>query len=347
MKKNLLLKTCAALLLLLTTTAADAADAPRQLLALEKYTVPVGVPGAVVGRFTTEEAVTLADDPSGLFEIVNNELKLRKKAAVTASSPMLFEIGVAYGGERKQFTIVRDEFIRNKVVAHRGAWKGYGYHQNSRHSLRKAIELGCEASEFDVWLTKDKYIALNHDYEYDGMIVELSKLADMRRVILEQGEVMATLDEYLEIIRGQNRTRLVLELKSTPANRIGLELADAAVAMVHKMGAQAWVDYISFDYEVLKRVRALDPTAHIAYLGAVVPMDQQKIEGMSGIDYHFSQFDNMPRLYDRARMLGLTINVWTVNDPKIMERMLDMGVDFITTDEPAMLLEMIEKRNER
>lgn len=30
-----------------------------------------------------------------------------------------------------------------------------------------------------------------------------------------------------------------------------------------------------------------------------------------------------------------------------MERMLDMGVDFITTDEPAMLLEMIEKRNER
>ena len=213
--------------------------------------------------------------------------------------------------------------------------------------LRKAIELGCEASEFDVWLTKDKYIALNHDYEYDGMIVELSKLADMRRVILEQGEVMATLDEYLDIIRGQNRTRLVLELKSTPANKIGLELADAAVAMVHEMGAQAWVDYISFDYEVLKRVRALDPTAHIAYLGAVVPMDQQKIEGMSGIDYHFSQFDNMPRLYDRARMLGLTINVWTVDDPKIMERMLDMGVDFITTDEPAMLLEMIEKRNKR
>lgn len=266
---------------------------------------------------------------------------------MTASSPILFEIEVACGDAQKRFTIVKDEFIRNKVVAHRGAWKGYGYHQNSRHSLRKAIELGCEASEFDAWLTKDKYIAINHDYEYDGMIVELSKLADMRRVILEQGEVMATLDEYLDIIRGQNRTRLVLELKSMPTNKIGLELADAAVAMVHKMGAQAWVDYISFDYEVLKRVRALDPTAHIAYLGAVVPMDQQKIEGMNGIDYHFSQFDNMPRLYDRARMLGLTINVWTVNDPKIMERMLDMGVDFITTDEPAMLLEMIEKRNER
>lgn len=119
MKKNLLLKTFAALLLLLATTAADAADASRQLLALEKYTVPVGVPGAVVGRFTTEAAVTLADDPSGLFEIVNNELKLRKKAVVTASSPMLFEIGVAYGDAQKTITIVKDEFYRNKVVAHR------------------------------------------------------------------------------------------------------------------------------------------------------------------------------------------------------------------------------------
>ena len=344
MKKNLLLKTFAALLLLLTTTAAAAAE---PLLALQKYTVPVGVPGAAVGRFSTEEPVMLAGDPSGLFEIVGNQLKLRKKAVVTASSPILFEIDVTCGDAQKRFTVVKDEFIHNKVIAHRGAWKHYGNHQNSRHALRKAIELGCEGSEFDVWLTKDKYIAINHDYEYDGMIVELSKLSDMRRVVLEKGEVMATLDEYLNIIREQNRTRLVLELKSMPHNKIGLELTDAVVAMVHEMGAQAWVDYISFDYEVLKRVRALDPTAHIAYLGAVVPMDQQKIEGMSGIDYHFSQFDKMPRLYDRARMLGLTINIWTVNDSEIMERLLDMNVDFITTDEPAMLLEMIEKRNKQ
>ena len=343
MKKNFLLKIVAGLLLL-TTTAADAAAPREPMPALEKYTVPVGVPGAVVGRFVTEEPVTLVSDPSGLFEIADNQLKLRKKGVVTAASPIAFEIVVAYGDARKNFTVVKDEFIHNKVVAHRGAWKGYGYHQNSRHSLRKAIELGCEASEFDVWLTKDKFIAVNHDYEYDGMIVELSKLADMRRVILEQGEVMATLDEFLDIAKEQNRTRLVLELKSTPSNKIGLELADAVVTMVHEMGAQAWVDYISFDYEVLKRVRALDPTAHIAYLGAVVPMDQQKIEGMSGIDYHFSQFDKMPRLYDRARMLGLTINVWTVDDPEVMRRMLDMGVDFITTDEPKMLLEMIETK---
>lgn len=65
-----------ALLLLLTTTAAQAAE---PMLALEKYTVPVGVPGAAVGRFSTEVPVVLADDPSGLFEIVDNRLKLRKK----------------------------------------------------------------------------------------------------------------------------------------------------------------------------------------------------------------------------------------------------------------------------
>jgi glycerophosphoryl diester phosphodiesterase len=42
------------------------------------------------------------------------------------------------------------QFQKNKVIAHRGAWKAQGLPQNSLASLREAVRLGCEGSEFDV-----------------------------------------------------------------------------------------------------------------------------------------------------------------------------------------------------
>lgn len=325
-------------------------QANTQLLSLDSYKIPMNSKGAVIGHFLpTTETISLVEDSSGLFMIdEKNNLCLKKNKEIKSTSPMIYTIRVKQGGIEKDFDLVVDEFIRNRVIAHRGGWKYHDVHQNSLGSLRKAIELGCEASEFDVWLTKDKVVALNHDYEFDGMIVELTNLANMRQVKLEGGEVMVTLTQYLDLIRTQNKTRLVLEIKSVNKAK-ALELTDSVVNIVHRMKAQAWVDYISFDYEVLKRVRSLDPTAHIAYLGADVPLDLQKIEGISGIDYHFSQFDKMPRLYDRARMLGLSINVWTINDKEMLEKFLNMNVDYITTDEPKMLIDLIntQKKSDR
>ncbi len=318
------------------------------LLVMDRYTIPLNQKAAKIGKVLVGDSrkVTLIKDESGLFVLdAQNNVCIKKNKELKSGYPFSYEITIEVDGQIKTFELVKDEFLHNKVIAHRGGWKHHGVHQNSLGSLKSAIEIGCEGSEFDVWLTKDKKLALNHDSEIDGMIVELTNLETMRKIPLEAGEVMATLEEYLSLIKTQNKTRLVLEIKSMPTNNRGLELTDSVVNVVHRMNAQAWVDYISFDYEVLKRVRALDATAHISYLGAAVPMDLQKIEGISGIDYHFSQFEKNPRLYDRARMLGLTINIWTVNDEKWMNDLLDMKVDFITTDEPEMLLKIIEERN--
>lgn len=316
-----------------------------KLLSLDKYMVPVNEKGACVGNFMVQgnNKVELVKDPSGLFVINGTKLCLKANKSITANSPMIFDITVKYKNEEKEFSIVKDQFIHNKVVAHRGAWKHYDVHQNSMGALKHAVELGCEASEFDVWLSKDRRVVLNHDHEIDGLIIEETELAEMRKIILESGEVMATLEQYLEYIKTQNKTRLVLELKTNKQNKRGFDLADSAVNIVHRMKAQAWVDYISFDYDVLVRVHSLDSGAHLAYLGADRPMDLQKVEGMSGIDYHFSQFNRIERMYDRARALGFTINIWTVNDEKVMRELLDMNVDFITTDEPELLLKIISE----
>ncbi|MDR1864224.1 MAG: glycerophosphodiester phosphodiesterase [Bacteroidales bacterium] len=316
-----------------------------QLPVLDGYTIPLNRKGAVIGNFVVPEGQTVAllKDESGIFMISNNSLLLKKNVSLTAGLPFSYTVTVQCGNRQKTFELVKDEFIRNKVIAHRGAWKNHAVHQNSLGSLKHAVEIGCEGSEFDVWLTKDGKVALNHDYDLEGLIVEKTDLANLQKIPLEAGEVIPILEEYIKLIKTQNKTRLVLEIKSNN-NKRSLALADSCVHIVHRMNAQAWVDYISFDYEALKRVRALDATAHVAYLTDDVPMDLLKIDGISGIDYHYALFDKIQKLYNRARLLGLSINVWTVNDRERLEKFLNMGVDFITTDEPELLLQLIGER---
>jgi glycerophosphoryl diester phosphodiesterase len=40
----------------------------------------------------------------------------------------------------------------------------------------------------------------------------------------------------------------------------------------------------------------------------------------------------------------MKVNVWTVNKRKDIEKMIDLGVDYITTDEPLLVREIISEK---
>ena len=63
--------------------------------------------------------------------------------------------------------------------------------------------------------------------------------------------------------------------------------------------------------------------------------------GASGIDYHFSVIDKNPDWVKLSHELGLKVNVWTVNKPEDIQRMIDLKVDYITTDEPLLVEGML------
>ena len=74
---------------------------------------------------------------------------------------------------------------RDPVVAHRGAWKAKKLPENSLASLRHAIEMGCIASEFDVRMTADGVLVVNHDPEYHGMAIEKVNYTQLEKFNLE------------------------------------------------------------------------------------------------------------------------------------------------------------------
>ncbi len=237
------------------------------------------------------------------------------------------------------------EFAKNIVVAHRGAWKTQGLPENSIAALKHAIALKCTGSEFDVQMTADDILVVNHDPEYQGMSIPETSYADLAVHKLSNGETLPTLREYIRAgLENNTTTRLVCEIKPSKTVERGEFMAEKAVALVKELHAEDMTVYISFGFEILRKIEELNPKAHTQYLEANKSPEQLKAVGIDGADYHFKAFKKHPEWIESAKKIGIALNAWTVNDPADMDWLLEEGFDYITTNEPEVLLEKIKSK---
>jgi len=237
------------------------------------------------------------------------------------------------------------QFKKNVVIAHRGAWKKNNLPENSIASLRQAIQLGCHGSEFDVHITKDDSLVVNHDPTFYGLDISTSTYQELLSKKHPNGEKIPTAAAYILEGMKQKKTKLIFEIKSSKAGKDRtLQLTKMSVDLVKRLGAQKWVEYICFDYDAGKLVHQLDPKAEVAYLNGDKAPAEVKAAGYTGIDYHFSVFKKNPNWIKEAQQIGLTVNVWTVNETEEMKNLLDQKVDYITTNEPELLFDVLKER---
>lgn len=235
-------------------------------------------------------------------------------------------------------------FADNVVVAHRGAWKKNNLPENSIASLKEAIRLKCAGSEFDVRMTLDDSLIINHDPHYNKLLVEETTYADLEKFKLSNGEKLHTLREYiLAGLKNNTTTRLVLEIKPSASKERGQVIAEKVYRLVNELRAQPMVVYISFDYDILKKIVALNPSVGTQYLEANKSPEEIKKDGIRGIDYHYSGFQKHPEWIAQAKKNNIILNAWTVNKQEEMDWLLANDFDFITTNEPELLFERITK----
>jgi glycerophosphoryl diester phosphodiesterase len=234
--------------------------------------------------------------------------------------------------------ICKKFFRDNPVVAHRGAWKSKGLPQNSIAALREAMSLGCAGSEFDVHMTADSVFVLSHDNNWFGKLIERYSYDELAKTKLSNGETLPTLEQAIMEGMKQTDTRLFLEIKSSSTVERTVLSAKQIVNCVNTMGAQPWVFYISFDYDAIKAIRLSAPTSSVAYLNGDRSPEQLKADNITGLDYNLNVVKQNPSIVETAKKLGLSLNVWTVNAPDDMDVCLNHHFDYITTDEPELLL---------
>lgn len=230
-------------------------------------------------------------------------------------------------------------FSQNKVIAHRGAWKAKNLPENSIAALKEAIRNQYAGSEFDVRMTVNDSLIITHDPDYASLNIEETSYEDLSKFPLKNGEILPTLREYiLAGLENNTTTRLVCEIKPSKNKERGLLIAEKVYQMVNELKAQHMVIYISFSYDILKRLEELNPEVHTQYLDGSKSPEVLKRDGIDGADYYLSVFKKHPEWISSAKKNKIALNAWTVNEEDEMEWFLKKNFDFITTNEPELLL---------
>lgn len=229
-----------------------------------------------------------------------------------------------------------------RIIAHRGQHQDgvENATENSIAALTYAQQLGIYGAEFDVWITTDDVLVVNHNATVTGsdLRIEQSTYAQLKDLKLANGEPLPTFEAYLEQGAKDAKMKLVCEIKTHGSAENNTRAVNAVVTAVKAKNMTAQVDFIAFDYEICKQLVSAMPGSKVQYLqGDKAPADVAK-DKLTGIDYSYSSvLSKKPEWVKEAHASGIEVNAWTVNSTADMMACIGLGVDYITTDNPATL----------
>ena len=215
--------------------------------------------------------------------------------------------------------------------------------ENTLAALRRAIEDGAEWAEIDVQLTSDDQLAVIHDSDLlrvggSPLRVASATMDQLRQVDIGAwfgpefaGERVSTLEEFLDA--AGTDIGLNIELKaSNPAqipalvNRVLEAVRSADGIGRHRICAES--------FQAVELVRRLEPRIEVGSVAGAVLGDPSRLD----VDFLMVERRLATRtLVDRARLRGVQIHAWTINNPERLATLIDNGVANVITDDVAAI----------
>lgn len=238
-----------------------------------------------------------------------------------------------------------------KIIAHKGYHPGE-IPENSLAALKEAQKLDVYGSEFDVYRTADGKVVVYHDrtLSVNGVSKNVFDCTyeELQTVRLSNGENIPTLEQFLELGKQTPKMKLICEIKyhndgnGTTSGEKTVAAAEACHAIVSAAGMTSQVEYISVNAAALKRLAVLSPGVMLQDVNSDYPMDRATAvaAGIKGINYDFNKLTDA-QIAD-AHEKGMVVGTWTVDKEEDMRTMINRGVDFITTNEPVLLQQVLE-----
>jgi len=238
---------------------------------------------------------------------------------------------------------------RNKPlnIAHRGA--SAAAPQNTLAAFCKAMELGADGVELDVHLSGDGVPVVMHDPTVDETTDGAGRIADKTLAELKEldaggkfsphfaGERIPTLEQVFDALQG--RLLVNVEIKDVSLSGVGLEAP--VVEVVRRFGMEKKVLFSSFNPLTLRRLRPLAPDIPAGLLYSRNLAIYLRRAWLAPFTPHQARHPHSAladeRLVRWCRAHQLCVNVWTVNEPAEMKRLIALGVDGIITDVPDVL----------
>jgi len=238
------------------------------------------------------------------------------------------------------FAVLTTAFMnaQTQIIAHRGYFQTQPpTTENSVTALQNAQKLKIYGSEFDVRMSKDGVLVINHDEHHGKMEISETDFKELAKLKLSNGEKYPTLKDYLKAGKKDKALKLIVEIKPAKTEALENELVEKTIAMIKDMKLDSQCEYISFSLNICKQIKKIAPDFKVQYLRGELSPQQIKEEGLDGLDYHYSVFQKNPTWISEANALGLITNSWTVNDVEIYNELKKQGVKFVTTNIPDQL----------
>ena len=222
-------------------------------------------------------------------------------------------------------------------IGHRGAC-AYAP-ENTLASFAKALELGVDMIELDVFCCGSGELVVIHDESVDrttngkGLVAEMDYDA-LCRLDAGCGEKIPLLSEVFDLV--DRRTKINIELK-------GKAVASPVVVLIEKyVREKGWHydDFLvsSFDHSQLQDVRSINAQLKI---GANIDSKDINYNHLLEVPDIYSihpSVDMVDSLFvEEAHRMGLKVFVWTVVEPEEIERLKGLGVDGMFLNHPDRL----------
>lgn len=224
------------------------------------------------------------------------------------------------------------------VLAHRGYCTDAA--ENTIAAFHAAAMIGADWVELDVRRTIDDVLVAHHD----------AHLADGRPIIeLAADDLPDDVPTLAEVFESCPDVGINVEIKNSPGDPDYDEQNLVAVAVAGLVAAYRSPDDVlvtSFNPNAVEQLQATDPAIPVGVVAfeALDPMqlvDRAAARGHTAILPYLTLTTG--RLVERAHEENLTVNVWTVNEPDAMRRVVDLGVDGIITDRPDVARGIVDR----
>jgi len=237
-------------------------------------------------------------------------------------------------------------FPQVKIIGHRGA--SFIAPENTVASAKLAWELGADAVEADLYLSRDNKIMVSHDANTRRTSAEDYTIKDTNSDILRKldvgsfkdpkysGEKIPFLEEIIETV--PTGKELVLEIKCGP------EILPFLKNTIINNGGDEKFTFISFDFQTISQTKKVFPTNSCYWLCSNPELLEKNINmineaGLDGISLSYNITDK--NVASQSRKLKIALFCWTVDNPEEAKRLISLGVKGITTNRPGWLKEQI------
>lgn len=259
------------------------------------------------------------------------------------------------------------------VFAHRGS--SHLFPENTELAFTKSFEMGVDAFETDIRLTKDGKIVTQHnedidettngtgnviDYTYDELkefnfgykfkdINGDSPYVDNREYGLFPMEVSALFEKFGD--------KVVYSIDVKDEGEIGLKSAELLYKFVKEYNLEKNIIFSSFSEDNLKHLRKISH-GEIIISGSMKKTTEVVLASYFGYD-SFKKFNTHAMMIPKFEKLPLdtkyliykfhkhniSVCYWTINTEKDMRKLINKKVDGIITDRVDLLLKIKEEKS--